>query len=87
MIFLVFSCFFLYSIDMGKEKTSTLSTIIDAQIKEALSQYCKRTGLKIRHVVETALIEQLEDEIDREAFYARKDEELFSLEEVLSKSK
>jgi hypothetical protein len=70
--------------DMSKAETATLSTVIDARVKRALSVYCRRRGLKVRYVVEEALIEQLEDEIDREAYHARKDEELFSLEDVLS---
>ena len=41
-------------------------------------------SVKVRYVVEEALIEQLEDEIDLEAYYARKDEGLFSLEDVLA---
>ena len=72
---------------MVKQKTATLSTIIDSRVKTALSRYCRRKGLKLRYVVEEALIEQLEDEIDREAYHARKDEELFSLEEVLTDRK
>ena len=69
---------------MAQEETAPLSTVIDARVKRALSHYCKRNGLKVRYVVEQALIEQLEDEIDREAFHTRKNEKLFSLEEVLA---
>ena len=72
---------------MAKSTTATLSTLIDARVKNALSTYCKRRGLKLRYVVEEALVEQLEDEIDREAYYARKDEEVFSLDEVLAARK
>ena len=61
--------------------------MIDARVKSALSVYCKRKGLKVRYVVEEALIERLEDEIDREAYYARKDEALVSLEDVLADRK
>lgn len=74
----------MFNSGMSKSATATLSTVIDARVKRALSVYCKTKGLKIRHVVEEALIEQLEDEIDREAYYARKDEDLFTLEEVLA---
>ena len=45
---------------------------------------CKRRGIKLRYMIEQALIEQLEDEIDLEAYRARRDEETFSLEEVLA---
>ncbi len=63
---------------------ASLSTVIDARVKKALSDYCKRRGLKLRYVVEEALVEQLEDEIDLEAYHKRKDEETFTLDEVLA---
>lgn len=64
-----------------------LSTIIDARVKKAVSDYCKRRGLKLRFVVEEALVEQLEDEIDLEAYYKRRGEETFRLDEVLAGQK
>jgi len=64
-------------------ETATLSTIIDARVKDAITKFCKRRGIKLRYLVEQALIEQLEDEIDLEAYQARRDEETFSLEEIL----
>lgn len=69
---------------MAEPATATLSTVIDARVKHALTVYCKRKGLKVRHVVEEAIVEQLEDEIDREAYFARKEEPLYSLEEILA---
>ena len=72
---------------MADNSIATLSTVIDGRVKKALQDYCKRKGLKMRFVIEEALIEQLEDEIDLEAYRKRKDEETFSLEEVLSKRK
>ena len=68
-------------------KTATLSTIIDAKVKKAASQYCKKRGLKLRFLIEDALVEKLEDEIDLAAYHERKDEETFLLEEVLSQRK
>lgn len=65
-------------------ETATLSTVIDSRVKDALVSFCKRRGIKIRYMIEQALIEQLEDEIDVEAYEARKNEETVSLEEVLS---
>jgi len=50
----------------------------------AASQFCKRRGLKLRHLVEEALVERLEDEIDLEAYYRRHSEETIPLEEILS---
>ena len=74
----------MFNNGMLEPATATLSTVIDARVKRALLVYCKRRGLKLRYVVEAALIEQLEDEIDLEAYFARKDEDLFSLEDVLA---
>jgi antitoxin component of RelBE/YafQ-DinJ toxin-antitoxin module len=65
-------------------QTTTLSTIIDTQIKEAATQFCKRRGLKLRHLVEQALVEQLEDEMDLEAYHQRRNEETIPLEKVLA---
>lgn len=65
-------------------ETATLSTIIDARVKEALVSLCKRRGIKLRYLIEQALVEQLEDEIDLEAYHARRNEETVSLEEVLA---
>ena len=66
------------------KETATLSTIIDAKVKEAITRYCKERGIKLRFLVEEALIERLEDEIDLEAFHARRNEETYSLEEILA---
>jgi len=65
-------------------ETATLSTVIDARVKAALVSYCKRRGIKLRYLIEQALVEQLEDEIDIEAYHARRNEETVSLEDVLS---
>ena len=65
-------------------ETSTLSTVIDARVKDAITLFCKRRGIKLRYMVEKALIEQLEDEIDLEAYHARRNEETVSLEDVLA---
>ncbi len=65
-------------------ETATLSTIIDARVKDALVNFCKRRGIKMRYLIEQALVEQLEDEIDIEAYHARRNEETVSLEQVLA---
>jgi Family of unknown function (DUF6290) len=65
-------------------RTATLSTIIDADVKRALTAYCGRSGLKMRSVIERAIVEQLEDEIDLQAYRDRKDEPTIPLEEVLA---
>ena len=66
------------------ESLSTLSTTIDSRIKTAATEFCKRRGLKLRHLVEQALLEQLEDEIDLEAYRQRRFEESIPLEEILA---
>ena len=65
-------------------ETATLSTIIDARVKDAVTHFCKRRGIKIRYLIEQALIEQLENEVDLEAYNARKNDETYSLEDVLA---
>ncbi len=61
----------------------TLSTNIDSEIKKALVAFCKKKGLKIQHFVEKAIVEQLEDEIDLEAYFERKDEKTIPLKDIL----
>lgn len=63
---------------------NTLSTSIDPDVKKALNLYCKRRGLKLRHVVEQAIIEQIEDQLDLDTFRLRRDEETISLDQLLS---
>ncbi|MFN7903982.1 MAG: hypothetical protein ACK5P5_02260 [Pseudobdellovibrionaceae bacterium] len=70
-----------------KEKQSTLSTSIDSDLKKALAAFCKKRGLKIQSVVENAIREQLEDEIDLASYDKRKNEEEISLATVLKKLK
>lgn len=69
---------------MSMSETATLSTVIDARVKDALVSFCKRRGIKLRYLIEQALVEQLEDEIDLEAYHARRNEETVSLEDVLA---
>lgn len=66
-------------------KTASLSTIIDDDIKRALVAYCKARGLKIRHVIEQALLEQLEDAIDLDAYIQRRDEEAIDFDTILKR--
>lgn len=64
-----------------------LSTVIDADIKKAATAYCIAHGLKLQYLIEQALLERLEDAVDLEAYQKRKNEETFSLEEVLKEYK
>lgn len=82
---LVFPRFFVDN--KGMEKQSTLSTSIDSDLKKALAAFCKKRGLKIQSVVENAIREQLEDEIDLVSYDERKNEEEVSLATVLKKLK
>lgn len=68
------------------EKTVTLSTVISSDVKRAAIAHCKKHGLKLRYLIENALIEQLEDESDLAAFRQRRDEETVSLEQILAES-
>jgi antitoxin component of RelBE/YafQ-DinJ toxin-antitoxin module len=68
-------------------KQTTLSTSIDFELKEALALFCKKRGLKIQSVVENAIREQLEDEIDLSSYQERKNEEELSMAAVLKKLK
>ena len=66
-------------------KLTTLSTSIDLELKKALALFCKKRGLKIQSVVEGAIREQLEDEIDLTGYQLRKNEEEVSLADILKK--
>ncbi len=66
-------------------KTATLTTNISADLKKALSLFCKRRGLKIQSFVEEAIRDQLEDEADLASYFERKDEDEISLTSVLKK--
>ncbi len=82
---LVFPSFFMDNKCMAKQ--TTLSTNIDSELKEALAVFCKKRGLKIQSVVESAIREQLEDEIDLASYQERRNEEEITLVAVLKKLK
>jgi hypothetical protein len=65
-------------------ETATLSTVIDARVKDEITRFCKRRGIKLRYLIEQALIEQLEDEADLEDYRARRNEETVPLEKILA---
>ncbi len=70
-----------------KTTTTTLSTVISTEIKDAITEYCKKKGMKLRYLIENALIEQIEDEMDLQSFKERRNEELFSLDNVIKAAK
>lgn len=63
-------------------KTTILSTSIDADLKRAVNAVSKSKGVKIRSFVEQALREQLEDYLDIETYYNRRDEPLVETAEI-----
>ena len=77
---------FSYIIKVWKNRQLFLQSI-DSDLKKALAAFCKKRGLKIQSVVENAIREQLEDEIDLASYDLRKNEEEISLVAVLKKLK
>ena len=63
--------------------TTTISTVIDSRVKKAALALCKQKGFKLQYLVEQALIEQLEDAIDLQAFRDRQNEPTVALEDIL----
>ena len=64
-------------------REATLSTEIDPAVKRALALYSKKHGLKIRFVVEQAIVDLIEDESDLAAWRQRRDEPTLPWAEVL----
>lgn len=54
-------------------ETVRFSTTLTKPAKELLERFCKRRGLRIRHFVERAIVELLEDEMDREIIEEREE--------------
>ena len=51
------------------------STTLTKPTKELLERFCKKRGLRMNHLVERALVELLEDEMDAEIIEERELEE------------
>ncbi len=60
---------------MKTKEQISFSTTLNSNIKKLLERFCKTRGLKINHVVETALISFLEDEMDKIIIEQRSNEE------------
>lgn len=69
------------------KKTANLATVIDAGVKEAVDRFCRQRGLKLSYLVEQALVEQLEDAEDIEAYWSRRLEPTVPLAKVLAPHK
>ncbi len=63
------------------------STMIDLRVKVAVGDFCKRRGLKLRYLVEQALVEQIEDEMDVEAYFERRNQKTIPLEKIIASGK
>jgi hypothetical protein len=57
------------------EKTVSFSTTMRKSTKDLLDRFCKKRGLRMNHLVEQAILEYLEDEMDKEVIEARELEE------------
>ena len=64
-------------------RQATLSTAIDPAVKRALALYAKKHGLKMRFVVQRAIVELIEDESDLAVWRQRRDEPVVLWAEVL----
>lgn len=64
-------------------REATLSTSIDPMVKRALVRYTKQKGLKMRFVVEQAIVDMIEDEFDLAAWRDRRDEPAVRWADVL----
>jgi hypothetical protein len=69
-------------IPMNKSKTSTLSTTLTKEAKEALSAFCLRRGLKINSFLEEIIWDRLEEEMDLEIANNTSHDELVDLEDL-----
>ena len=64
-------------------REATLSTAIDPTVKRALALYSKKHGLKMRFVVEQAIVDLIEDESDLAVWSQRRGEPTVAWAEVL----
>ena len=60
-----------------------LATRIDERIKRALNEVCNRRGLKMTHLIESAIIDKLEELEDLEDLREIRQENTRPLSEVL----
>ncbi len=52
------------------------STTLRKETKDLLDRFCKNRGLRMNHLVEQAILEYLEDEMDKEIIESRELEEV-----------
>lgn len=58
-----------------KMETVNFSTTLTKPTKDLLERFCHKRGLRMNHLVEKAILELLEDEMDREIIDERELEE------------
>ena len=61
---------------MDSKDIVNFSTTISKETKELLERFCKARGLRMNHIVEKAIIEYLEDEMDKVLIEERELEEM-----------
>ncbi len=60
---------------MKSNEIVNFSTTISRDSKELLERFCKARGLRMNHIVEKAILEYLEDEMDKVLIEERELEE------------
>jgi len=58
-----------------KSDIVNFSTTLTKETKDLLERFCKKRGLRMNHLVEKAILELLEDEMDKEIIEKRELEE------------
>ena len=54
-----------------KTEMSNFSTTLTKPTKDLLERFCQKRGLRMNHLVERAILELLEDEMDKEIIEKR----------------
>lgn len=67
---------------MKEKRTSTLSTTLSIEAKEALSAFCLKRGLKINAFLEEVIWDRLEEEMDLELANQTSYDDLTDLEDI-----
>jgi predicted DNA-binding protein len=55
----------------SKIKTTSFSTTLSVETKLLLERYCEKTGQRMNHIVEKAIVELIEDAMDSDIIEAR----------------
>ena len=63
-------------LNMKEKEIVNFSTTLSKETKELLERFCKARGHRMNHVVEKAIVELIEDEMDRVIIEDRELEDL-----------